>query len=93
MTTLHNEVKDLNGLSYLYGGSAEFRTISQVGGELNAYYGYDIEGVYQNAAEIAADPIAVYPELQLRYQLRILLQEFRFLYGYARCSWKPDRKP
>ena len=33
------------------------------------------------------------PELQLRYQLRILLQEFRFLYGYARCSWKPDRKP
>lgn len=59
LTTLHNEVKDLNGLSYLYGGSAEFRTISQVGGELNAYYGYDIEGVYQNAAEIAADPIAV----------------------------------
>ena len=43
LTTLHNEVKDLNGLSYLYGGSAEFRTISQVGGELNAYYGYDIE--------------------------------------------------
>lgn len=38
----------MNGLSYLYGGSAEFRTISQVGGELNAYYGYDIiEGVYQ----------------------------------------------
>ena len=59
LTTLHNEVKDLNGLSYLYGGSAEFRTISQVGGELNAYYGYDIEGVYQNAAEVAADPIAV----------------------------------
>ena len=26
---------------------------------MTAYYGYDIEGVYQNAAEVAADPIAV----------------------------------
>ncbi len=59
ITTLHNEVKDLNGLPYLYGGSAEFRTISQIGGELNAYYGHEIEGVYQNATEIAADPVAV----------------------------------
>lgn len=59
LTTLHNEVKDLNGLSYLYGGSAEFRTISKVGGELNAYYGHEVAGVYQNEAEIAADPIAV----------------------------------
>ncbi len=63
-TTLHNEVKDLNGLAYLYGGTAEFRTISKVGGELNAYYGYDIEGVYQNASEISADPIAVENGLQ-----------------------------
>lgn len=59
ITTLHNEVKNLNGLPYLYGGSAEFRTISKLGGEMNAYYGHEIEGVYQNAAEIAADPIAV----------------------------------
>ncbi|WP_455622444.1 SusC/RagA family TonB-linked outer membrane protein [Parabacteroides sp.] len=59
LTTLHNEVKDLNGLSYLYGGSAEFRTISRVGGELNAYYGHEVAGVYQNEAEIAADPIAI----------------------------------
>lgn len=59
ITTLHNEVKDLNGLAYLYGGSAEFRTISRVGDELNAYYGHEIAGVYQNEAEIAADPIAV----------------------------------
>lgn len=58
-TTLHNEVKDLNGLPYLYGGSAEFRTISKIGGELNAYYGHEIEGVYQNDAQIAADPVAV----------------------------------
>lgn len=59
ISTLHNEVKSLNGSPYLYGGSAEFRTISKVGGELNAYYGYEVAGVYQNEAEIAADPVAV----------------------------------
>lgn len=59
ITTLKNKVKNLNGLPYLYGGSAEFRTISKVGGELNAYYGHEIAGVYQNAAEVANDPIAV----------------------------------
>lgn len=59
ITTLKNEVKNLNGLPYIYGGSAEFRTISKVGGELNAYYGHKIAGVYQNQAEIDADPIAV----------------------------------
>lgn len=59
ITTLHNEVKSLNGLPYLYGGTAEFRTISQLGGEMNAYYGHEVEGVYQNAAEVAADPVAV----------------------------------
>ena len=54
----------MNGLSYLYGGTAEFRTISKVGGELNAYYGHEIAGVYQNEAEIAADPIAVANDLK-----------------------------
>lgn len=64
ITTLHNEVKNLNGLPYLYGGSAEFRTISKVGGQLNAFYGHEIVGVYQNDAEIAADPVAVANGLQ-----------------------------
>lgn len=59
ITTLHNEVKSLDGAPYIYGGSAEFRTISRVGSELNSYYGYELAGVYQNMAEIAADPIAV----------------------------------
>lgn len=59
LTTLKNEVKNLNGLPYIYGGSDEFRTISRVGDSMNAFYGYEIEGVYQNAAEIAADPVAV----------------------------------
>lgn len=59
LTTIKNEVVSLNGLPYLYGGSAEFRTISKIGEPLNAYYGHEIAGVYQNAAQIAADPIAV----------------------------------
>lgn len=63
LTTLKNEVKNLNGLPYIYGGSSEFRTISRVGDSMNAFYGYEIEGVYQNAAEIAADPVAVQNEL------------------------------
>lgn len=58
-TTIKNEVVNLNGLPYLYGGTAEFRTISMIGEPLNAYYGHKIDGVYQNAAQIAADPIAV----------------------------------
>lgn len=59
LTTLKNEVKNLNGLPYIYGGSSEFRTISRVGDSMNAFYGYEIEGVYQNANEIANDPVAV----------------------------------
>lgn len=26
---------------------------------MNSYYGYVVEGIYQNAAEVAADPVAV----------------------------------
>lgn len=59
LTTLKNEVKSLHGLPYIYGGSAEFRTISRVGDSMNAFYGYEIDGVYQNANEVAADPVAV----------------------------------
>lgn len=59
VTTLKNEVKNLNGLPYIYGGSSEFRTISRVGNSMNAFYGYETEGVYQNATEIANDPIAI----------------------------------
>ncbi|MGI6074004.1 MAG: SusC/RagA family TonB-linked outer membrane protein [Fermentimonas sp.] len=59
LTTIHNEVLNLNGIPYIYGGSAEFRTISKVGGQLNAFYGHRVLGVYQNQAEIDSDPIAV----------------------------------
>ncbi|MGC9353492.1 MAG: SusC/RagA family TonB-linked outer membrane protein, partial [Mariniphaga sp.] len=57
-STLKNEVTDLYGQAYLNGGSAEFRQRSQVGEPLLSFYGYEVEGVYQNQSEIDNDPIA-----------------------------------
>lgn len=57
-TYLKNKIKDLNGLSHILGGSEEFRAISQVGGTHNAFYGWRVLGVYQNQAQIDADPVA-----------------------------------
>jgi TonB-dependent starch-binding outer membrane protein SusC len=59
LSTLKNEVKDLYGQLYIDGGSAEFRQRSYVGEPLGAFYGYQITGVYQNTAQVQADPIAV----------------------------------
>ena len=50
---------DLYGQSYIDGGSAEFRQRTYVGEPLMAFYGREVEGVYQNQAEIEADPFAV----------------------------------
>ncbi|MDR1780624.1 MAG: TonB-dependent receptor [Tannerella sp.] len=58
ISTLKNEVRDLYGQPYVDGGSAEFRQRSIVGQPLLAFFGYEVEGVYQNEAEIQADPIA-----------------------------------
>ncbi|SHI33245.1 hypothetical protein SAMN05444280_101126 [Tangfeifania diversioriginum] len=57
-STLKNEVLDLYGQSYINGGSAEFRQRSQVGEPLMSFYGYEVEGIYQNQSEIDNDPIA-----------------------------------
>lgn len=57
--TLSNEVLDLDGPDFLDAGSAEFRQRSIVGESIYAFYGLEIEGVYQNDAEIQADPVAV----------------------------------
>jgi TonB-dependent starch-binding outer membrane protein SusC len=57
-STLKNQVTDLYGQPYLNAGSAEFRQRSQVGEPLFSFYGYEVEGVYQNQAEIDSDPIA-----------------------------------
>lgn len=59
ISTLKNEVRDLYGQSYINGGSAEFRQRSQVGEPLLSFYGYEVAGIYQNEAEISADPVAV----------------------------------
>lgn len=59
VSTLKNEVRDLYGQPYLNGGSAEFRQRSQVGEPLLSFYGYEVAGVYQNPAEVNADPVAV----------------------------------
>ncbi|MCE1198274.1 MAG: TonB-dependent receptor [Marinilabiliales bacterium] len=59
ISTLKNTVRDLYGQPYIDGGSAEFRQRSIVGQPLLAFYGREVIGVYQNQAEINADPIAV----------------------------------
>jgi TonB-dependent starch-binding outer membrane protein SusC len=59
ISTLKNEVRDLYGQPYIDGGSAEFRQRSIVGQPLLAFFGREVAGVYQNASEIAADPVAV----------------------------------
>jgi hypothetical protein len=57
--TLKNEVLDLYGQPYINGGMAEFLQRSIVGEPILAFYGWEIDGVYQNDEEIAADPTAV----------------------------------
>lgn len=59
ISTLKNEVRYLYGQEYIDGGSAEFRQRSIVGEPLMAFFGYEIEGVYQNDAQVNGDPIAV----------------------------------
>jgi TonB-linked SusC/RagA family outer membrane protein len=59
-STLKNEVISLKqGVPRIYVGTSEFQQIDEPGQPMNAYYGYKIIGIYQNAAQIAADPVAV----------------------------------
>lgn len=59
ISTLKNEVLDLYGQPYIDSGTAEFRQRSIVGSPLMAFFGREVIGVYQNQAEIAADPVAI----------------------------------
>ncbi|MFW5754545.1 MAG: TonB-dependent receptor, partial [Marinilabiliaceae bacterium] len=63
-STLKNEVLDLYGQPYIDGGSGEFRQRSIVGEPLMAFYGHEVEGVYQNESQIEDDPVAVENELE-----------------------------
>ena len=80
LTTLKNKVTSLNGLPYIYGGTAEFRTISEVGGSLNAFYGYELAGVYQTMEEVNSDPVAVaYNAKQLTDATKIMPGDFKYV--------------
>jgi TonB-linked SusC/RagA family outer membrane protein len=59
VTTVKNEVIDLNGQKNIPGGVPEFPTLSKVGEPFNFFYGYQVAGIYQNQAEVNADPSAV----------------------------------
>ncbi|MEG9327536.1 TonB-dependent receptor [Salinimicrobium catena] len=60
LTTLDNEAVEIEDeRGYLDAGSAEFRQRTIEGGPLFAFYGYERVGVYQNQAQIDADPVAV----------------------------------
>ncbi|MTI22938.1 TonB-dependent receptor [Fulvivirga sp. RKSG066] len=52
--TLKNEVLDLNGQSFIDGGTAEFRQRSSPGQSFNEFYGYEVEGVFQTTEDVNA---------------------------------------
>jgi TonB-dependent starch-binding outer membrane protein SusC len=55
ITTIHNEVLDLGGIPEIIsgvGGQSTHRTV--VGESVGNFYGYKTNGIYQNAAEVAA---------------------------------------
>ena len=60
LSYLKNEVKELAGNPYIAGG----KTYQFVGKEMNSFYGYVVEGIYQTEAECAADKTAVANGLQ-----------------------------
>ncbi|MCD8193640.1 MAG: SusC/RagA family TonB-linked outer membrane protein, partial [Tannerellaceae bacterium] len=64
LSTLKNKVTYLNGLDYINTGSAEFRTVRMLGEAVDSYLGYKVIGVYQNQAQVDADPVAVKNGLQ-----------------------------
>ncbi|UJH66365.1 SusC/RagA family TonB-linked outer membrane protein [Allomuricauda sp. SCSIO 65647] len=63
-STLNNEVLGLGDAEFLDAGTAEFRQRSIVGESIFAFYGREIIGVYQNEAQIQADPVAVANDLE-----------------------------
>lgn len=67
-STLKNRVKSLNGLDIMEGNDGQ---VKMVGQPIDVFYGYKVVGVYQNQAEIEADPIAKANNLvpgDLKYQ-------------------------
>ena len=50
--TLKNTVQGLGGADALEAGSAEFRQISRIGDPYQAFFGYEVAGVFQNEQQI-----------------------------------------
>ncbi len=60
IATLKNSITKIDSeQGYFDTGSAEFRQRLIVGEPVNAFFGWEVAGVYQNDAEVANDPIAV----------------------------------
>ncbi|CAH8283590.1 TonB-linked SusC/RagA family outer membrane protein [Mariniflexile fucanivorans] len=74
-STLKNEILDLAGQDNLTsGGDTAQRSV--VGGAINSFYGLEVAGVYQTAAEITADPLA---QEAIGRGLVILPGDFKFV--------------
>ncbi|GAA0892988.1 TonB-dependent receptor [Fulvivirga kasyanovii] len=54
LATLKNEVRDLGGQPYLNAGQQEFRQRSIIGEPIEAFFGYEVEGVFQNEGQISS---------------------------------------
>lgn len=55
--TIKNETTAINNNSgYINSGSAEFRQRTIIGQPIQAFYGLEVEGVFQNDAQVAASP-------------------------------------
>lgn len=63
LSTLNNKVTDLDGNNNMESNSG--RQINRIGEPFQSFYGYKAIGVYQNEAELAADPIAVANNLKV----------------------------
>ncbi|QCK17044.1 SusC/RagA family TonB-linked outer membrane protein [Mangrovivirga cuniculi] len=53
IATLNNEVTDLGGQAYLDAGQAEFRQRSIIGQPINAFFGYEVGGIFQSESDIS----------------------------------------
>ncbi|WP_040756145.1 SusC/RagA family TonB-linked outer membrane protein [Winogradskyella psychrotolerans] len=59
IATLKNEITKIDSeQGYFDTGEAEFRQRLIVGEPVNAFYGWEVAGVYQNAGQVATDPTA-----------------------------------
>lgn len=56
---IKNNITDLYGQSFINTGEPEFQQRLVVGQPINVFYGWVLDGVYQNAAQVAADPTTV----------------------------------